>query len=106
MFGDVRTNERAYEVATVDDVAERVTDGEHKTPRRSQSGFPLLSARNVRDGWIDFDNTDFVDADEYALLRRRIEPREGDVLISCYGTIGRVAQIGRGSCRDRWGQIV
>lgn len=93
MFGDVRTNEYGYDVATVDDISERVTDGEHKTPRRSESGFPLLSARNVRDGWIDFDNTDFVDADEYALLSRRIEPREGDVLISCSGTIGRVAQV-------------
>ncbi|WP_313405014.1 restriction endonuclease subunit S [Aeromicrobium sp.] len=93
MFGDVRTNEHGYDVATVDDISERVTDGEHKTPRRSESGFPLLSARNVRDGWIDFDNTDFVDADEYAMLSRRIEPREGDVLISCSGTIGRVAQV-------------
>lgn len=93
MFGDVRANERGWTAVTVDDVAERVTDGEHKTPRRSDSGVPLLSARNVRDGWIDFDNIDFVDEEEFAILSRRIEPRPGDVLISCSGTIGRVAQV-------------
>ncbi len=93
MFGDVRANERGWTAATVEDVAERVTDGEHKTPRRSDSGVPLLSARNVRDGWIDFDRTDFVDEEEFATLSRRIEPHPGDVLISCSGTIGRVAQV-------------
>ena len=97
MFGDVKANPQGYDTATVGDVSERVTDGEHKTPRRSDSGFPLLSARNVRDGWIDFENTDFIDADEYAVLSRRIEPREGDLLISCSGTIGRVAQV-----RESW----
>ena len=93
MFGDVRSNTHRFVTATVDDIADRVTDGEHKTPRRTQSGVPLLSARNIRDGWIDFDNTDFVDEEEFALLSRRIEPREGDVLISCSGSIGRVARV-------------
>ena len=93
MFGDVRTNVLGWPEGTVGDIAERVTDGEHQTPRRSKSGVPLLSARNVRDGWIDFTNTDFVDEDEYASLKRRIEPRMGDILISCSGTIGRVAQV-------------
>lgn len=102
MFGDVRTNQHGYDVATIADISERVTDGEHKTPRRSESGFPLISARNVRDGWIDFENTDFVDADEYALLSRRIEPRQGDVLISCSGSIGRVAQVGE---RNRFAMV-
>jgi len=93
MFGDVRTNEFGWPRTTIDALAERITDGEHKTPHRSTMGVPLLSARNVRDGWIDFVNTDFVDEDEYALLRRRIEPRLGDVLVSCSGTIGRVARV-------------
>lgn len=93
MFGDPLANPRGWPTATVGDIAERVTDGEHKTPRRSKAGVPLLSARNIRDGWIDFQNTDFVDEEEYANLVRRIEPKPGDVLISCSGTIGRVAQV-------------
>ncbi|PPF56542.1 restriction endonuclease subunit S [Rathayibacter sp. AY1C2] len=84
----------SWPVATVADVAERVTDGEHKTPRRSESGVPLLSARNVRDGWIDFENVDYVDEAEFQSLSKRIHPRSGDVLISCSGSIGRVAQVG------------
>ena len=105
MFGDPLANPRDWPTATVGDIAERVTDGEHKTPRRSEEGVPLLSARNVRDGWIDFQNTDFVDEEEYANLSRRIEPMPGDVLISCSGTIGRVAQVrrrSRFSAAARW----
>lgn len=102
MFSDVWANTFGLDVASVGDIADRVTDGEHKTPRRSESGVPLLSARSVRDGWIDFDNTDFVDESEYALLSRRIEPRPGDVLISCSGSIGRVAQV---RDRDRFAMV-
>lgn len=93
MFGDPVGNECGWETATMGDVCLRITDGEHKTPRRSGGGVPLLSARSVQQGWIDFDATDFVPEDEYEVLRRRIEPAEGDVLISCSGTIGRVAPV-------------
>lgn len=96
MFGDIRSNEKGWTTATVEDVAERVTDGEHQTPRRCESGVPLLSARNIRDGWINFEDTDFIDDDEFAALSRRIAPRSGDILVSCSGSIGRVAQV-----RDR-----
>jgi type I restriction enzyme S subunit len=75
------------------DVALKVTDGEHLTPRRSKSGYRLLSARNVRDGFIDFDNVDYVDELEFQRIAKRCLPRKGDVLISCSGSVGRVALV-------------
>jgi type I restriction enzyme, S subunit len=93
MFGDPIRNEMGWEKVTLGDASLRVTDGEHKTPLRSDAGVPLLSARSIQSGWINFAATDFVPDAEYELLRRRIEPQQGDVLISCSGTIGRVARV-------------
>jgi type I restriction enzyme, S subunit len=93
MFGDPATNPRRIPVATVKEVAEQVTDGEHLTPRRVAQGIKLLSARNVRDGYIDFSDVDYIDAEEHGRIKRRCNPVRGDILLSCSGTIGRVATV-------------
>ncbi|OHV38139.1 MULTISPECIES: restriction endonuclease subunit S [Pseudofrankia] len=93
MFGDPASNPHDWNSSTIGHVAEQVTDGEHLTPRREAEGIKLLSARNVRDGYIDFSNVDHIGPEEHARIRRRCDPRRGDVLISCSGTIGRVAPV-------------
>ncbi|MEZ9462755.1 restriction endonuclease subunit S [Vibrio splendidus] len=74
-------------------LAWKVTDGEHKTPKREESGRYLLSARNVRDGYISLDKVDYVGEEEYQKLRKRCDPDKGDVLISCSGSVGRVSLV-------------
>jgi type I restriction enzyme, S subunit len=93
MFGDPANNPVRWPIARLGDLARQVTDGEHKTPTRSTSGIKLLSARNVRDGYIDFENVDFISVAEYERISRRCDPKRGDLLISCSGTIGRVAPV-------------
>ena len=73
-----------------------ITDGEHQTPKRSESGFYLLSARNIRDHFLSLDEVDYIDEEEFNRISKRIVPREGDVLISCSGTVGRVCTIPSG----------
>ncbi len=76
-------------------ITSKITDGEHKTPRRVSSycGYYLLSARNVRDGSIALDNVDYVDKEEFEQLAKRCNPLTGDVLISCSGSVGRCAVV-------------
>ncbi len=74
-------------------LAIKVTDGEHKTPKRESSGRYLLSARNVRDGYISTEKVDYVCEDEFAKLRKRCDPNKGDILISCSGSVGRVSLV-------------
>ncbi len=92
-FGDVDTNTYGWDVHRLEDLALQVTDGEHQTPRRSADGIKLLSARNVQNGFLALTDVDYVTADEFERIRRRCEPRRGDILISCSGTIGRVTAI-------------
>jgi len=93
MFGDPATNPKGWHGSSIGEVSEQVTDGEHLTPKRTGAGVKLLSARNVRDGYIDFDNVDYISTSEFERIKRRCNPSPGDVLISCSGTIGRVAVV-------------
>jgi type I restriction enzyme, S subunit len=93
MFGDPATNPRGFRMSTIGEMADKVTDGEHITPKREQAGIPLLSAKNIRDGYIDFSAVDYVSVQEHQRIRKRCDPSPGDVLISCSGTIGRVATV-------------
>jgi type I restriction enzyme S subunit len=73
----------------------KITDGEHITPKRSPNGKCLLSARNIQNGSIALGNVDYVDDLEFDRIRRRCDPEIGDVLLSCSGSVGRVALVDR-----------
>ena len=78
------------------DLSLQVTDGEHSTPLRTadKSQIPLVTAKNVRDGAIDFSNTDFVDKIVAEKCWNRCKPEVNDILIVSVGaTIGRLTVI-------------
>lgn len=75
----------------LDEVAWKITDGDHLTPKREPHGHYLLSARNVLNGRIDLSDVDFVGDEEFARMRSRCDPNKFDILISCSGSVGRVA---------------
>lgn len=91
LFGDPGSATQKFPVQRLGEVALKITDGEHQTPKRTTEGIKLLSARNIRDGFIDTKDVDHVGQQEYERIRRRCDPQLGDILISCSGTIGRVA---------------
>ncbi|MBD2667249.1 restriction endonuclease subunit S [Richelia sinica] len=66
-----------------------ITDGEHITPERSESGVLLLSARNVQNGWLSLEEVDYVPEHIYKILAKRLVVEPGDVLLSCSGSVGR-----------------
>jgi|688.fasta_scaffold184918_1 type I restriction enzyme S subunit len=66
-----------------------ITDGEHATPERSDSGVYLLSARNVLDGKISLQKVDFISEQVHKKLEERLKIESGDVFLSCSGTVGR-----------------
>ena len=89
MFGDGRD----FSSQTIEEMCELVTDGEHATPRRVETGVFLLSARNVYDHEIRLDEVDYIDDQEYMRIAKRVEPKAGDVLLSCSGSVGRCCAV-------------
>lgn len=94
MFGDPGIKFHPHKNYTFDDIAVKITDGDHATPIRSENGYKLLSCRNVKQGYIDFNaGLDYVGEQEFQRMYKRCNPEKGDILISCSGTIGRTTEV-------------
>lgn len=78
---------------TIKNISILVTDGEHQTPERTDSGYYLLSARNIKNGLLSLEDVDYVGEKEYKRILKRCCPEFGDILISCSGTIGNVCKV-------------
>ncbi|AQZ99176.1 hypothetical protein B5M06_13860 [Comamonas kerstersii] len=75
------------------DVCLKITDGEHISPRKINEGIPLLTAKNVLDGDLDFSVKDFVSREDAEKFWLRCKPQINDILICSRGTIGRCALV-------------
>jgi len=75
-------------------VATKITDGEHFKPPVQDDGVYFLSAKDVRDEGVSFDNPLYISEEtaEKALLR--CSPEKGDILIVSRGaTVGRMCVV-------------
>ncbi|MEV8370252.1 restriction endonuclease subunit S [Microbacterium sp. NPDC064584] len=66
------------------------------TPTKVDYGVQLLTARNVKMGWIDYETSrEFVAEDDYAAVMSRGLPRRGDILFTMEAPLGNVALVDR-----------
>lgn len=56
-------------------------------------GYPILSAQNINNGIIDKNTSKFVSQEIFDIENRRTDIKEGDVLLTIVGAIGRVAVV-------------
>lgn len=76
-------------------VAEK-SDYRGKTPEKTQDGVFLVTAKNVRMGYIDYEGSqECVAEDEYEDIMRRGLPRKGDILFTTEAPLGNVALVDR-----------
>ncbi|WP_417210500.1 restriction endonuclease subunit S [Antarctobacter sp.] len=66
---------------TLKDVCEFITDGTHQTPTYFDSGFLFLSAKNIKDGQLDWKDVKYIDEVQHIAMQKRLAPRLGDLLI-------------------------
>lgn len=93
MFGDPVTNPKGWEMCTLDDVATRITDGTHKTPRYTQHGIEFISAKDIKNGAIQWGTGKYISQEEHAQLIKRCNPDLGDVVLAKSGSLGAAALI-------------
>lgn len=75
----------------IKDVAEKITDGEHFRPKTEVRGIPFLSAKDVRDEGVSFEEPLFISEETAKKAMQRCNPEKGDILIVSRGaTVGRM----------------
>lgn len=65
-----------------------VRDGTHDTPEYYQSGYPLVTSKNLCDGKIDFTNIKLISEKDFKKINERSFVESGDILFAMIGTIG------------------
>jgi type I restriction enzyme, S subunit len=80
--------------ASLDQLCQRITDGEHLSPKTTDSGVMLLSAKDVREHGVELDDTKYVSEEDAKRFRERCNPELNDVLVVSRGaTIGRTSVV-------------
>lgn len=80
--------------ASLDQLTSKITDGEHISPTTTHHGEPLLSAKDVQDNGVLFEDAKFVTTEDAEKFRLRCDPEYGDILIVSRGaTIGRTCRV-------------
>ena len=65
-----------------------------KTPKKTDRGIFLVTAKNIRQGYIDYESSkEYVSSDDYEEIMHRGLPEIGDVLFTTEAPCGFVAQI-------------
>ncbi len=79
-----------WELATLDSICDFI-DYRGKTPTKTEFGIRLITAKNVRKGYIDIEPQEFIATDAYETVMTRGIPKKGDVLFTTEAPLGNVA---------------
>lgn len=81
-----------WEQRKLKEVLSFLKDGTHGTHADTVEGPLLLSAKNIKDGTIRWDESDRrISQDEYEKIHSKFSLKEGDVLLTIVGSIGETA---------------
>lgn len=72
-----------------------VRDGTHDSPKYVQEGHPFITSKNVSNGFINYDDVQYVTDEDYEKINKRSKVDIHDILMGMIGTIGNLALIRR-----------
>ena len=84
-----------FKTYIMEDALEAIIDYRGKTPQKSESGIPTLSAKTVKNNYIDYDNCYYISQEEYDRFMVRGFPKKGDILLTTEAPLGMVAKLDR-----------
>lgn len=94
--------------SVLNEVCEAITDGTHLTPPLVSSGIPMLDVKDLDEFfniWI-INPRKFISLETDKELAKRCKPKEGDILISSRGTIGRIGVVKHGQNFNIMGNMI
>lgn len=93
MFGSPDTGGTKYDIASLDEVCDFITDGTHQSPKFVNAGVPFLFVKNIVSGEIDFDTEKYISEETYSQLTRTKKPEKNDILYSTVGSYGIAVEV-------------
>ena len=81
-----------WQLQSVEDSMKAIIDYRGKTPRKTPSGVPLITAKIVKDGRI-MSPTEFIASEGYDSWMNRGLPEPGDVVMTTEAPLGEIGQI-------------
>ena len=82
-----------WEVKTVESVLSKIIDYRGKAPPKSEIGVPLITAKNIRNGFINQEPREYIYEDQFDSWMVRGMPLSGDVFITTEAPLGNVAKV-------------
>ena len=82
-----------WEVKPIESKLECIIDYRGRTPVKTDSGVPLITAKNVRDGYLCEDPPEFIATESFDSWMTRGIPAAGDVMITTEAPMGNVARV-------------
>ncbi len=90
MFGDPVSNPKGWDIHELNELCKKITDGEHGSVNRVETGKMYLMARNVGHFGLNFEEVSYIEKSDHERIYKRCNPESGDLLLVCVGaTIGR-----------------
>jgi len=70
-----------------------VRDGTHNSPKYYDDGYPLVTSKNVKDGYVNYDDIQYINKGDYNEINQRSKVDKNDILMGMIGTIGNIALV-------------
>lgn len=84
-----------FEKKTLQDITIKITDGSHNPPNgiAENVGYMMLSSQNIVNDKINYENARYLSKEDFEKENARTDLKNGDVLLTIVGTVGRTAII-------------
>lgn len=76
-----------WEVKLSGDVID-VRDGTHASPKKSESGYPLVTSKHITSGKLDLSGTYLISQEDFIEVNKRSQVQTKDILLTMIGTVG------------------
>ena len=77
----------------IEDITEEIIDYRGKTPPKSDNGIRLVTAKVIKNGFIQEERAEYISEDTYVSWMRRGFPQQNDIVITTEAPLGEVAQL-------------
>lgn len=65
-----------------------VRDGTHDTPKYITEGVPLITSKNIRNGYLSFEDVNYISEEDSQKIDQRSKVDRGDIIFAMIGSIG------------------